>query len=137
MARRPLLPRRPSDAFCKSEDRSNLRRVADQLRLNLSVTSAGGNGGASVVGLDYDATAALPVYDWMGVPKAVLEFLPQCVRLVRRSQGVPGALQDLFPMTTCEPRRARLPLHAVVFVVVGPQDVLETPMTMIRGTGAF
>ncbi len=30
-------------------------------------------GGASVVGLDFDATVAWPAYDWMGVAKAALE----------------------------------------------------------------
>src|SRR6201999_147468 len=29
--------------------------------------------GASIVGLDFDATVAWPVYDWMGVAKAALE----------------------------------------------------------------
>jgi meromycolic acid enoyl-[acyl-carrier-protein] reductase len=29
--------------------------------------------GAAVVGLDFDATVAWPVYDWMGVAKAALE----------------------------------------------------------------
>ena len=37
--------------------------------------AAGGDGGASVVGLDFDATVAWPVYDWMGVAKAGLESL--------------------------------------------------------------
>ncbi len=32
-------------------------------------------GGASVVGLDFDATRAYPLYDWMGVMKAGLESL--------------------------------------------------------------
>jgi meromycolic acid enoyl-[acyl-carrier-protein] reductase len=31
------------------------------------------NGGASVVGLDFDAQVAWPLYDWMGVAKAALE----------------------------------------------------------------
>ena len=31
------------------------------------------HGGASVVGLDFDATVAWPKYDWMGVAKAALE----------------------------------------------------------------
>ncbi|MBI3429060.1 MAG: enoyl-ACP reductase FabI, partial [Actinobacteria bacterium] len=31
------------------------------------------SGGASVVGLDFDATVAWPKYDWMGVAKAALE----------------------------------------------------------------
>ena len=37
--------------------------------------AAGADGGASVVGLDFDATVAWPVYDWMGVAKAGLESL--------------------------------------------------------------
>ncbi len=37
--------------------------------------AAGGDGGASVVGLDFDATVAWPAYDWMGVSKAALESL--------------------------------------------------------------
>jgi len=32
-------------------------------------------GGASIVGLDFDATVAWPAYDWMGVAKAGLESL--------------------------------------------------------------
>jgi meromycolic acid enoyl-[acyl-carrier-protein] reductase len=39
------------------------------------LTKAGDNGGASVVGLDFDATVAWPMYDWMGVAKAALESL--------------------------------------------------------------
>src|SRR5580700_11010246 len=35
--------------------------------------AAGREGGASIVGLDFDATVAWPVYDWMGVAKAGLE----------------------------------------------------------------
>ena len=31
------------------------------------------NGGASIVGLDFDASVAWPKYDWMGVAKAALE----------------------------------------------------------------
>jgi meromycolic acid enoyl-[acyl-carrier-protein] reductase len=37
--------------------------------------AAGSDGGASVVGLDFDASVAWPVYDWMGVAKAGLESL--------------------------------------------------------------
>ena len=43
-------------------------------------------GGASVVGLDFDATRAWPVYDWMGVMKAGLESL---CRYIARELG-PG-----------------------------------------------
>ena len=34
---------------------------------------ADGNGGGSVVGMDFDASVAWPQYDWMGVAKAALE----------------------------------------------------------------
>ncbi|MDP9396786.1 MAG: enoyl-ACP reductase FabI [Actinomycetota bacterium] len=33
----------------------------------------GNSGGGAVVGLDFDATVAWPLYDWMGVAKAALE----------------------------------------------------------------
>jgi meromycolic acid enoyl-[acyl-carrier-protein] reductase len=36
---------------------------------------AGADGGASVVGLDFDGSRAWPLYDWMGVAKAALESL--------------------------------------------------------------
>ena len=39
------------------------------------LVAAGTSGGASVVGLDFDATVAWPAYDWMGVAKAALESL--------------------------------------------------------------
>src|SRR3984957_15118085 len=41
---------------------------------------AGADGGASVVGLDFDATVAWPLYDWMGVAKAALESLARSLR---------------------------------------------------------
>jgi len=40
--------------------------------------------GASVVGLDFDATVAWPKYDWMGVAKAALE---SCARYLARDLG--------------------------------------------------
>ena len=40
--------------------------------------------GASVVGLDFDATVAWPKYDWMGVAKAALE---SCSRYLARDLG--------------------------------------------------
>ncbi len=39
------------------------------------LVAAGAAGGASVVGLDFDATVAWPAYDWMGVSKGALEAL--------------------------------------------------------------
>ncbi|MHB8659247.1 MAG: enoyl-ACP reductase FabI [Solirubrobacteraceae bacterium] len=43
------------------------------------------DGGGSVVGLDFDATVAWPIYDWMGVAKAALESV--CRYLARDLGG--------------------------------------------------
>ncbi len=49
-------------------------------------------GGASVVGLDFDATVAWPAYDWMGVAKAALESL---ARYLARDVGPSGVRVNL------------------------------------------
>jgi meromycolic acid enoyl-[acyl-carrier-protein] reductase len=54
--------------------------------------AAGKNGGASVVGLDFDATVAWPVYDWMGVAKSALESL---TRYLARDLGPKGVRVNL------------------------------------------
>jgi enoyl ACP reductase len=54
--------------------------------------NAGRNGGASVVGLDFDATVAWPIYDWMGVAKAALESL---TRYLARDLGPDGIRVNL------------------------------------------
>ena len=56
------------------------------------LTSAGKDGGASVVGLDFDATVAWPIYDWMGVAKAALESL---TRYLARDLGPDGIRVNL------------------------------------------
>jgi enoyl-[acyl-carrier protein] reductase I len=56
------------------------------------LTTAGLNGGASVVGLDFDATVAWPIYDWMGVAKAALESL---TRYLARDLGPDGIRVNL------------------------------------------
>jgi meromycolic acid enoyl-[acyl-carrier protein] reductase len=48
--------------------------------------------GGSVVGLDFDATKAWPVYDWMGVAKAGLE---SCSRYLARYLGAEGVRVNL------------------------------------------
>lgn len=53
---------------------------------------AGAAGGASVVGLDFDATVAWPLYDWMGVAKAALESL---TRYLARDLGPKGVRVNL------------------------------------------
>src|SRR5689334_6466593 len=49
-------------------------------------------GGGSVVGLDFDATQAWPVYDWMGVAKAALE---STARYLARDLGPRGVRVNL------------------------------------------
>jgi meromycolic acid enoyl-[acyl-carrier-protein] reductase len=56
------------------------------------LVKAGHNGGASVVGLDFDATVAWPIYDWMGVAKAALESL---TRYLARDLGPDGIRVNL------------------------------------------
>jgi meromycolic acid enoyl-[acyl-carrier-protein] reductase len=56
------------------------------------LTTAGRGGGASVVGLDFDATVAWPIYDWMGVAKAALESL---TRYLARDLGPDGIRVNL------------------------------------------
>jgi enoyl ACP reductase len=52
-----------------------------------------GADGASVVGLDFDATVAWPVYDWMGVAKAALESVS---RYLARDLGPLGVRVNLI-----------------------------------------
>ena len=45
------------------------------------------NEGGSLVGMDFDASVAWPVYDWMGVAKAALESVS---RYLARDLGPRG-----------------------------------------------
>ena len=49
-------------------------------------------GGGSIVGLDFDASVAWPIYDWMGVAKAALESVS---RYVARDLGPAGVRVNL------------------------------------------
>ena len=53
----------------------SLKELVGAFRPLLAAAGADGGTGASVVGLDFDATVAWPAYDWMGVSKAALESL--------------------------------------------------------------
>lgn len=53
---------------------------------------AGADGGASVVGLDFDGSRAWPLYDWMGVAKSALESL---ARYLARDLGPKGIRVNL------------------------------------------
>ncbi|MDQ1361381.1 MAG: meromycolic acid enoyl-[acyl-carrier-protein] reductase [Acidimicrobiaceae bacterium] len=53
----------------------SLKALAQAFRPLLAAAGSDGGVGASIVGLDFDATVAWPAYDWMGVSKAALESL--------------------------------------------------------------
>jgi enoyl ACP reductase len=53
----------------------SLKALVEAFRPLLAAAGAEGGAGASVVGLDFDASVAWPAYDWMGVSKAALESL--------------------------------------------------------------
>ena len=60
----------------------------------------GSHGGASVVGLDFDATVAWPVYDWMGVAKAALESLSRYLAKELGPRGIRVNLVAAGPVRT-------------------------------------
>jgi meromycolic acid enoyl-[acyl-carrier protein] reductase len=62
--------------------------------------AAGAAGGASVVGLDFDATVAWPLYDWMGVAKAALESLSRYLAKELGPRGVRVNLVAAGPVRT-------------------------------------
>src|SRR4051794_3967083 len=60
--------------------------------------------GASVVGLDFDATVAWPVYDWMGVAKAALEATSRYLARDLGRRGVRVNLVSAGPLGTIAAR---------------------------------
>jgi enoyl ACP reductase len=61
---------------------------------------AHGEGGGSVVGLDFDASVAWPVYDWAGVSKAALESVSRYVARDLGPRGVRSNLVSAGPLRT-------------------------------------
>ena len=61
---------------------------------------AGADGGASVVGLDFDGSRAWPVYDWMGVAKAGLESLTRYLAKELGPKGIRVNLVASGPVRT-------------------------------------
>jgi len=62
--------------------------------------AAGKDAGASVVGLDFDARVAWPVYDWMGVAKAALESLSRYLAKELGPRGIRVNLVAAGPVRT-------------------------------------
>jgi enoyl-[acyl-carrier protein] reductase I len=59
-----------------------------------------GEGGGAVVGLDFDASVAWPVYDWMGVAKAALESVSRYLARDLGPRGVRVNLVSAGPIET-------------------------------------
>ncbi|MGA2469725.1 MAG: enoyl-ACP reductase FabI [Solirubrobacteraceae bacterium] len=57
-------------------------------------------GGASVVGLDFDASVAWPLYDWMGVAKAALESVSRYLARDLGPRGIRVNLVSAGPLET-------------------------------------
>jgi len=74
----------------------SLKALAEALRPLLTV----GEGGASLVGLDFDARHAFPSYDWMGVSKAALESVARYLARDLGPQGVRVNLVAAGPLKT-------------------------------------
>src|SRR5262249_51695121 len=56
--------------------------------------------GGSIVGLDFDASVAWPVYDWMGVAKAALESVSRYLARDLGAQGIRVNLISAGPLGT-------------------------------------
>jgi meromycolic acid enoyl-[acyl-carrier protein] reductase len=60
--------------------------------------------GASLVGLDFDATLAWPIYDWMGVAKAALESVSRYLARDLGPRGIRVNLVSAGPLGTVAAR---------------------------------
>jgi enoyl-[acyl-carrier protein] reductase I len=60
--------------------------------------------GASLVGLDFDATVAWPIYDWMGVAKAALESVNRYLARDLGPAGIRVNLVSVGPLGTVAAR---------------------------------
>ncbi|MGH2842495.1 MAG: enoyl-ACP reductase FabI [Solirubrobacteraceae bacterium] len=56
--------------------------------------------GSSIVGLDFDASVAWPIYDWMGVAKAALESISRYLARDLGSRGIRVNLISVGPVGT-------------------------------------
>ncbi len=61
-------------------------------------------GGGSIVGLDFDAAQAWPIYDWMGVAKAALEAVARYLARDLGPQGIRVNLVAAGPLGTVAAR---------------------------------
>jgi meromycolic acid enoyl-[acyl-carrier-protein] reductase len=62
------------------------------------------DGGGSIVGMDFDATVAWPLYDWMGVAKAALESVSRYLARDLGARGIRVNLVSAGPLGTVAAR---------------------------------
>jgi enoyl-[acyl-carrier protein] reductase I len=60
--------------------------------------------GASIVGMDFDASVAWPIYDWMGVAKAALESVARYLARDLGAKGIRVNLVSAGPLGTVAAR---------------------------------
>ena len=60
--------------------------------------------GSSIVGLDFDASVAWPIYDWMGVAKAALESVSRYLARDLGAVGIRVGLVSAGPLGTVAAR---------------------------------
>ena len=101
--RRASSTRRPSrPSWPSARAPSRLKALA---RRRCCRCSRRASGGGSIVGLDFDATVAWPVYDWMGVAKAALESVNRYLARDLGPRGVALNLVSAGPLRTIAARR--------------------------------
>lgn len=71
-----------------------------QLSVSLLPLLQRAEGGGAVVGLDFDATVAWPIYDWMGVAKAALESTSRYLARDLGPHGIRVNLVSAGPLKT-------------------------------------
>jgi enoyl-[acyl-carrier protein] reductase I len=70
------------------------------LAQSLEPLMRGSDGGASIVALDFDGSAAWPVYDWMGVSKSALAAIARYLACYLGPQGMRVNLVQSGPLAT-------------------------------------
>ncbi len=78
----------------------SLKALVEAFLPLLVAAGVGERPGASVVGLDFDASVAWPAYDWMGVSKAALESLSRYLARDLGPQGIRVNLVAAGPVKT-------------------------------------
>jgi enoyl ACP reductase len=80
------------------------RTSAFSLKALAAATAPLMDAGGSVVGLDFDASVAWPIYDWMGVAKAALESVCRYLARDLGPQGIRVNLVSAGPLGTVAAR---------------------------------